>query len=73
MGQYIPPPFRLLCLAAYLKKEKPELDVIVVDSQSEGLDRSGLEKRLNELEPDLVASSGLATANAYYEIRVCQL
>jgi anaerobic magnesium-protoporphyrin IX monomethyl ester cyclase len=48
-------------------------EVIVVDCQSEGLDWSGLEKRLNELEPDLVASSGLATANAYYGLRVCQL
>lgn len=72
MGKYIPPPFGLLCLAAYLERERPETEITVVDSQSEGLDWTGLENRLAELRPDIVASSGMSTANAYYGIRVCQ-
>ena len=73
MGKYIPPPFGLLCLAAYLEQNKPEVEITVIDCQSEGLDWDGLENRLSGLEPDLVASSGMATANAFYGLRVCQM
>jgi anaerobic magnesium-protoporphyrin IX monomethyl ester cyclase len=73
MGKYIPPPFGLLCLASYLEREKPEFEITVVDCQSEGLDWDGLEHRLSDMGPDLVASSSLATANAYYALRLCQM
>ena len=73
MGKYISPPFGLLCLAGYLEKNMPKNEITVIDSQSEGLDWDGLENRLFELQPDIVASSSLATANAYYALRVCQM
>ena len=73
MGEYIPPPFGILALAAYLLRAYPEVVVEVVDSQSEGLDWSRLEKRIAGEAPDLVAPSGLSTANAFHSIRVCQL
>ncbi len=73
MGKYVPPPFGLLCLASYLEEKSPGFKITVVDCQSEGLDWGGLEKRLIELAPDLVAPSSLSTANAYYSLRVCQL
>jgi anaerobic magnesium-protoporphyrin IX monomethyl ester cyclase len=73
MGKYIPPPFGLLCLAAYLEKSKPGINITIIDCQSEGLEWVGLEKKLTELQPDIVAASGLATANAFYSLRVCQL
>jgi anaerobic magnesium-protoporphyrin IX monomethyl ester cyclase len=73
MGEYIPPPFGLLCLAGYLEETDPEAEVEVVDSQAEGLDWAGLERRLAEYEPDVVAPSGMATANAYYAVRVAEL
>lgn len=73
MGKYISPPFGLLCLAGYLEKNMPETEITIIDSQSEGLDWDGLENRLFELQPDVVASSSLATANAYYALRVCQM
>ena len=72
MGQYIPPPFGLLCLAAYVEERLPWAEVEVVDSQSEGLDWDGLEARLEEAEPDVVAPSGMATANAFYAVRTAE-
>ncbi|MCB2172307.1 B12-binding domain-containing radical SAM protein [archaeon] len=73
MGKYMPPPFGLLCLAAYLEHARTGDEITVIDCQAEGLDWDGLEKLLSELEPDVVASSGMATANAYYGLRVCQI
>jgi len=73
MGQYIPPPFGLLCLAAYVEERLPWAEVEVVDSQSEGLDWDGLEARLEEAEPDVVAPSGMATANAFYAVRTAEV
>jgi anaerobic magnesium-protoporphyrin IX monomethyl ester cyclase len=73
MGEYIPPPFGVLALAGYLLREDPEIDVEVVDSQSEGLDWARLEARIARAAPDIVAPSGLSTANAFHAIRVCQL
>jgi anaerobic magnesium-protoporphyrin IX monomethyl ester cyclase len=72
MGQYIPPPFGLLCLAAYVEERLPWAEVEVVDSQSEGLDWDGLEARMEEAEPDVVAPSGMATANAFYAFRTAE-
>ena len=37
MGDYNPPPTSLLILAAYLKRELPEIEVDLVDSQGQGL------------------------------------
>jgi len=73
MGQYIPPPFGLLCLAAYVEERLPWAEVEIVDSQSEGLDWDGLEERMGEAEPDVVAPSGMATANAYYAVRAAEM
>jgi anaerobic magnesium-protoporphyrin IX monomethyl ester cyclase len=72
MGQYIPPPFGLHCLAAYVEERLPWAEVEVVDSQSEGLDWAGLEARMEEAEPDVVAPSGMATANAFYAVRTAE-
>lgn len=73
MGQYVPPPFGLLCLAAYLEEKYPEAEVEVVDSQAEGLDWQSLEDRVSESMPDVVAPSGMATSNAFYAVRVAEL
>lgn len=73
MGQYVLSPFGLLCLAAYLEEKCPEADVEVVGSQAEGLDWQGLEDRVSESMPDVVAPSGMATSNAFYAVRVAEL
>ena len=73
MGQYIPPPFGILALVGYLERELPTVEVEVIDSQSEGLDWDGLEKKITTFSPDIVAPSGMSTANAYLALRTTQL
>ncbi|MCW3979285.1 MAG: cobalamin-binding protein, partial [Candidatus Bathyarchaeota archaeon] len=58
MGEYIPPPFGILTLAAFLESRLDDVEIEVVDSQAEGLDWDGLEKRIESLQPDVVAPSG---------------
>jgi anaerobic magnesium-protoporphyrin IX monomethyl ester cyclase len=73
LGQYIPPPFGILALAGYLEKVIPEIEIEIVDSQSEGLDWVSLEKRIRDYKPGLVAPSGMSTANAFLSLRTAQL
>ncbi len=69
MGEYLPPPYGILQLAAFLESEAPSVEVEVLDCQAEGLDWKGLEKRLASSMPDIVASSSLATCNTYVAVR----
>lgn len=64
MGEYLPPPTTLLILAAFIEKELPEIEIEVIDSQSERLDWTGLERRIESSDPDMVLTSGF-TCNAY--------
>ena len=73
MGKYIPPPYGILALAGYLERELPDVEICVVDSQSEGLDWAGLENRIRENHPDLVAPSSMSTANAFLSLRTAEL
>ncbi len=72
MGEYLPPPYGILQLAGYLEKEVKSVDIEVVDCQAMGLDWSGLEKRIESFNPDIVASSGFATCNAYVTARTLE-
>ena len=73
MGKYIPPPFGILCLAAFLEERYPSNEITVIDSQAEGLDWDKLEKKISQIEPDILAPSSLSTANAFYSIRTAEL
>jgi anaerobic magnesium-protoporphyrin IX monomethyl ester cyclase len=72
MGEYLPPPYGILQLAAYLEKKMKEVEIDVVDCQAMALDWKGLEKRIESFNPDLVASSGFATCNAYVTARTLE-
>jgi len=69
MGEYLPPPLGILELAAYVEKEMPGVEVEVLDCQASGLEWSGLEKAIESSSPNIVASSSLATCNAYTTVR----
>jgi len=69
MGEYLPPPLGILQLAAYLERGNPDVEIEVVDCQAESLDWRGLEQRIESFDPDVVASSGLATCNTYAAVR----
>jgi anaerobic magnesium-protoporphyrin IX monomethyl ester cyclase len=73
MGEYIPPPFGILCLAAYVERELEGVEIEVIDSQAEGLDWIKLKKRIEETSPDIVAPAGLSTCNSGHALRTAAL
>lgn len=73
MGEYISPPFGVLALAAYVEEHNPGVEINVIDCQAEMLDWAGLERRLENLQADVVASSSLSTSNAYAVIRTADI
>ena len=72
MGEYLPPPFGLLELGAYLERHVENVEVTVLDCQAERVDWRGLERRMGKLKPDVVATSGFATCNAYVAARALE-
>ena len=72
MGEYLPPPFGILELAAYLETRNKSVDIEVLDCQAEGVDWGKLERRIESFQPDIVAPSSLATCNTYLVIRTLE-
>lgn len=73
MGEYLPPPLGILQLAAYLEAKNKEVEIKVLDCQARKLDWPDLEKEIASFRPDIVASSSLATCNAYLVARTVEL
>jgi len=72
MGEYLPPPYGILQLAAFIENKMKDVEVEVVDCQAMSLDWKGLEKRMESFNPDIVASSGFATCNVYVTARTME-
>jgi anaerobic magnesium-protoporphyrin IX monomethyl ester cyclase len=72
MGEYLPPPLGLLQLAAYLESKTDDVEIEVLDCQAKTVDWKGLERHIQDFDPDIVASSGLATCNTYTTIRTLE-
>jgi anaerobic magnesium-protoporphyrin IX monomethyl ester cyclase len=73
MGEYLPPPFGILQLAAYLEREEKDVEIEVLDCQAKGVDWRGLRRYIESSQPDIVAPGGLATCNAYTVVRTLEL
>jgi anaerobic magnesium-protoporphyrin IX monomethyl ester cyclase len=73
MGEYLPPPYGIIQLAAYLEREGKDVEVKVLDCTAEEVDWFALEQRLRSFQPDIVASSALATCNTYLVVRTLEL
>lgn len=69
MGEYLPPPLGILELAGYLESKIPDVEIEVLDCQARLLDWDGLERYIESVRPDIVASSSLATCNTYTAVR----
>jgi len=69
MGEYLPPPFGIIQLAAFLEREVKDVDIEVLDCNAQQVDWKGMEKRIESFNPDIVASSALATCNTYVVAR----
>lgn len=73
MGEYLPPPYGILQLAAYLENKMEDAEIEVLDCQAMPLNWQGLEKRIESFDPDIVAASGLATCNVYITARTLEM
>ncbi len=73
MGDYLPPPYGIIQLASYLDRESKAVEIEVLDCNAEHIDWKNLEKQIELHEPDIVASSSLATCNAYVTVRTLEI
>ena len=65
MGEYLPPPYGIIQLAAYLEEKVEDVTVEVLDCNAEKVDWAQMEQRIASSNPDIVCSSSLATCNTY--------
>ena len=72
MGEYLPPPYGILQLAAYLENNAKDVEIEVLDCNAKQLDWKDLEKHMESFTPDVVASSALATCNTYVAVRTLE-
>jgi anaerobic magnesium-protoporphyrin IX monomethyl ester cyclase len=72
MGEYLPPPYGILQLAAYLENNTKDIEIEVLDCNAQQLDWRGLERHIEASNPDIVASSALATCNTYVAARTLE-
>ncbi|MCW4050666.1 MAG: B12-binding domain-containing radical SAM protein [Candidatus Bathyarchaeota archaeon] len=73
MGDYLPPPYGIIQVAAYLERELPDVEVEVLDCNARELDWDGLKEYIEASSPDIVASSSLSTCNTYEVARTLQV
>ncbi len=73
MGEYLPPPYGIIQLAAYLEREVKDVEIQVLDCNAQQIDWKGLEKQIQLFNPDIVASSALATCNTYLITRTLEI
>jgi len=72
MGEYKPPPYGIIQLAAFLEREAPDIDIKVLDCNAMKVTWEKLEDHISAYQPDIVASSSLATCNTYAVARTLQ-
>jgi anaerobic magnesium-protoporphyrin IX monomethyl ester cyclase len=65
MGEYLPPPYGIVQLAAYIEKHVGDLYTRVLDCNAEKVDWKNMEHRIAAFKPDVVACASLATCNTY--------
>ena len=72
MGEYVPPPYGIIQLAAYLEREVKGVQLEVLDCNAEKVDWKNMEKRIASSNPDIVVASSLATCNTYAVVRTLE-
>ncbi|MBS7616368.1 cobalamin-dependent protein [Candidatus Bathyarchaeota archaeon] len=72
MGEYLPPPYGIIQLAAYLENKVKDVEIKVLDCNAQKVDWKALEKQIEDFNPDIVASSALATCNTYVVARTLE-
>jgi anaerobic magnesium-protoporphyrin IX monomethyl ester cyclase len=72
MGEYLPPPYGIIQLGAYLEREVKDVQLEVLDCNAEKIDWKGMENRIVSSNPDIVVSSSLATCNTYAVVKTLE-
>jgi len=72
MGEYLPPPYGIIQLAAYLEREVGEAQIKVLDCNAKRMGWNGIAKQIETFHPDIVASSALSTCNTYLAVRTLE-
>jgi len=72
MGEYLPPPYGIIQLAAYLEREAKDAEIEVLDCNAQHVDWKDMERKIESSKPDIVASSSLATCNTYVVVRTLE-
>src|SRR3990170_7057459 len=73
MGEYLPPPYGIIQLATYLEREAKDVEIKILDCNAEHVDWGDMGKRIEGFNPDVVASSSLATCNTYVVVRTLEI
>jgi anaerobic magnesium-protoporphyrin IX monomethyl ester cyclase len=72
MGEYLPPPYGIIQLAAYLERESADIQIEVLDCNAEKVDWKQMEQRIAASNPDVVACASLATCNTYAVVKTLE-
>lgn len=72
MGEYLPPPYGIIQLAAYLEREVNNVEIKVLDCNALQVDWKDIEQQIESFNPDIVACSALATCNTYVVLRTLE-
>jgi len=73
MGEYLPPPFGIIQLAAYLEKEIEDAEIKVIDCTAQQLGWGEIGREIESFNPDIVAASAFATCNVYLVLRTFEV
>lgn len=73
MGEYLPPPYGIIQLAAYLQKANPTVQIEILDCNAEKVDWKMMETRIAASNPDVVACASLATCNTYPVVKTLEI
>jgi len=73
MGEYLPPPFGIIQLAAYLEREIEDVEIKVLDCTAQQLGWSEIGREIELFNPDIVAASAFATCNVYPVLRTLEI
>ena len=72
MGEYVPPPYGIIQLAAYLERENKNIQLEILDCNAEKVDWKKMEKHIATSNPDVVACASLATCNTYAVVKTLE-
>ncbi len=73
MGEYLPPPFSIIQLAAFLEQEVKDAEIEVLDCTPQQLSWRDIEKKIESFNPDIVAASAFASCTVYSVLRTLEI